>query len=646
MGAVDGLKQTLLELSAPDADGVYRGGAAKRKARTQAARAALGNLWQEAVEAVPFDVPREGIGFAAVGSLARGQIGPRSDLDLTIIVQDSRVLSTSELNELANRLWYPLWDAGIDLDHSVRSKAQCEAVTDHDVPAAMGWLDVMPIAGDAALVESTGASILQRWRKMARKRLPELLETATKRQERFGRLAYVNQPDIKESRGGLRDTVLASAIAASWLADRPHGRYDDAVERLLDVRDAIHLAAGKDTNLLLSPYQAPVAAMLGLADPTLPDGERQATSIDDLQTLLARLGRAVAFGLDSTASRAQRTLVHDKPRFSFFQMRKPQAGGKREAPKFDVVAPGVAVHEQEVVLAPGAQPQEDAQLPLRVAVAAARRGMPINAATLSNLRRAPVRSNGWDGESRTLFVQLLASGANLLDVWEELDFIDMPGRWMPEWSAIRNRPSASAAHRFTIDRHMVEVTSRLGRVRPTLQTLTDVPLPVQAAGWELAGSAGAGRSGVPGGGSQGAGVQYSDDEFTALLLAGILHDIGKRPGVADHASEGVRHAKVILERMGFEPGVTARVLALVREHLSMSQLAQSKPAAEAGALLAERLEGDVVLLDMLFDLTRADMCSLGATAGESISGQLGWSKWHAQLVAGVYRAARQCMEHE
>ena len=68
-------------------------------------------------------------------------------------------------------------------------------------------------------------------------------------------MAYSNQPDIKESRGGLRDSVLVSALAASWLADRPHGQYDDAVERLLDVRDCIHLVANKDTNMLLAPYQ-------------------------------------------------------------------------------------------------------------------------------------------------------------------------------------------------------------------------------------------------------------------------------------------------------------------------------------------------------------------------------------------------------
>ncbi len=106
-----------------------------------------------------------------------------------------------------------------------------------------------------------------------------MLDSAKARLDEFGRLQYVNQPDIKEARGGLRDSVLVSALAASWLADRLHGIYDEAVERLLDVRDCIHLVAGKDTNLMLTPYQAKVAAMLGLADPTWP-GKRACRLLD------------------------------------------------------------------------------------------------------------------------------------------------------------------------------------------------------------------------------------------------------------------------------------------------------------------------------------------------------------------------------
>ena len=411
--AMSTLKQQFLELSEPDDDGVYRNGSARRMARTNLAMRELESLWNEAVHSVPFQIPDSGIGLAAVGSLARGQIGPASDLDLVLITADHVALSTTQLNEFANKLWYPIWDSGLDLDHSVRTVSQCESVTDHDLPAAMGWLNVNPIAGDRHLIETTATAILERWRKAARKRLPELLESANVRNERFDRMSYVNQPDIKESRGGLRDTVLLSALAASWLADRPHGRYDDAVERLLDVRDAIHLITRKDTNRLLTQYQAEVAAMLGLADPTLPEGERGAKSIDDLQT----------------------------------------------------------------------------------------------------------------------------------------------------------------------------------------------------------------------------------------LLAGILHDIGKRPGVTDHAAEGARHAAVIVRRMGFDNQMVDWVRLLVREHLTLSDFASSRNPndPEVGAELASRVGGDPQLLDMLFALTKADMSSLGATAGETISNTVGWSKWRARLVTQMATLARNTM---
>ena len=164
--AVDGLKQRFMDMSQPDDDGVYRNGATKRKARTELAMQCLTELWNAACKDVSFPVPDSGIGFAAVGSLARGQLGPSSDLDL-VIIYEPRTLNDQQLNELANKLWYPLWDSGLDLDHSIRTRAQCEEVTDHDLPAAMGWLDVKPIAGDTALITTTATSILERWRKPA-----------------------------------------------------------------------------------------------------------------------------------------------------------------------------------------------------------------------------------------------------------------------------------------------------------------------------------------------------------------------------------------------------------------------------------------------------------------------------------------------
>ena len=639
MSAVDGLKARFLELSAPDADGVYRDGAGKRRARTALAMDRLRALWDEASAATSFVVPDRGVGLAATGSLSRGQIGPCSDLDL-VLIHDGHVLDEHQITELANLLWYPLWDSGLDLDHAVRSRAQCEAVTDHDLPAATGWLEVRPVAGDAELIEDTASSILERWRRAARRRLPELLDSAQARLLESGRLPYLNQPNVKEAHGGLRDTVLVSALAASWLADRPHGGYDDAVERLLDVRDCIHLAAGRDTNLLLTAYQPAVAAMLGLADPTLPEGERAAASIDDLMTMIARLGRTVSFAYLDTASRARRSLVHDRPRFAFFQIFQPRAAGRREAPTFDVITPGVARHEGEIVLAPGADPSSDPALPLRVAVASGESGLPINPVTLSNLTRCPMRDHDWNAEERALLIRLLSCGAHLPEVWERLDYVGVPGRWVPEWLGIRNRPSASAAHRYTIDQHMIQVVSRLGRG----DGRSDGHGGSRGVDASVRGAAPIGA--VPSDASMpGLSEHYDGERYAALLLAGLLHDIGKRPGVRDHAAEGARHAPVILRRMGFGEHVVGMATLLVREHLTLSEFATGRDPHDpaVGAELAERVGHDPVMLDMLFDLTRADGSSLGATSDEQITKRYGWSSWRESTARMMLAAARRSL---
>lgn len=604
--AVDGLKDSLLAMSGLDADGVYRDGSTKREQRSQLVFTALRRLWNEAIEQTAATAAEHGenweqphgIGLAAVGSLARHQLGPCSDLDL-VVMYDPHEVDESTVTTIANHLWYPLWDSGLDLDHSVRTRQQCEAVTDSDLPAAMGWLDVLPVAGDVQVVQETAESILQRWRKAATKRLSELEQSADERAERFGNLAYLNQPDVKQARGGLRDSVLVSGLVASWLADRPHeDEYRECVENLLDVRDCIQLVSRHDTDLLLSDFQPRVAAMMGLADPTLEPDAREAQSIEMLQTRLAHFGRHIAFALDSTMSHAKHTVTHSHKRFAFFQ-------GKRSKPKFTILLPDAAELEGEVVLAPGVKPAESRNLELRVAVAAAENGLQIGPSTLLQLRQCPVSARDWDDEARGLFLRLLGSGDRLPDLWESLDYVGIPGAWMPEWLGVRNRPSASAIHRYTIDRHMVETTSRIPVASPQ-------------------------------------GQEYDEEHRSALLLAAILHDIGKRPGVTDHAAEGARHAAAVLERWGYAENVRRMALVLIREHLTLSRYAMKRSPDDEAAVseLAEAVGRDPLMLDMLFDLTRADSSSLGATSGELISKRQGWSEWRAALVGAMYNAAR------
>lgn len=593
------MKERIAQLSAANAHGLYRDGAARRAARTDAVVEALQLLWNRVLTVSS----EEGIGLAAVGSAARGQLGPHSDLDLSIIYDD-HIVDAATVKRIAEGVWYPLWDAGISLDHSVRTVRECTTVTDADLPAAIGWLTVLPIAGDTDLITRVSQRILTRWRGAASKRIGEIEASVTERAREFGSLATMNQPHLKESRGGMRDAVLVAALADSWLADRPHGTFDTALSQLLDVRDCLHLVAGKETNVLLPEHQPGIAALLGLTDPTHSPQEQAQEGADDVQALIARLGREVAYSLDATVNRAHHSLIHERPRFGFW----PRAAHRRPAPRLESVAEGVSMHEGQIVLDTRADVVRDRSLPLRVGVAAASRDMGIAPITVSSLAEFTVDDSSWTPDMRDLFVRLLGTGHALVPVWESLDMARVPSRLVPEWDAIRNRPSMSAVHRFTVDRHSVEVASCLTATSPT-------------------------------------GEAYAPAERAELLLAGIFHDIGKRRGVADHCAEGARQATTILYRMGYSPAIITHSVLLIREHLTLSDFALARDPNDTTALeeLSQRLAGNPLLLDMLYDLTRADGSSLGATSGELLTKRLGWSAWRQRIVTQMYQAARAWM---
>src|SRR5665647_1722124 len=101
----------------------------------------------------------EGIALGAVGSLGRSDASPASDLDL-LLVHDGRTHDAATVAAVAERLWYPIWDSGVHLDHSVRSLAQCLQVASADLPAAVGLLDLRHVAGDRTVITRARTALL------------------------------------------------------------------------------------------------------------------------------------------------------------------------------------------------------------------------------------------------------------------------------------------------------------------------------------------------------------------------------------------------------------------------------------------------------------------------------------------------------
>ncbi|RNI24455.1 [protein-PII] uridylyltransferase [Flexivirga caeni] len=542
----------------------------KRRARLAAyTLEVLRELYADAARST--GAPGTGVALAVVGSLARRDGGPLCDFDL-VLLHDGRSISADDLNALADALWYPLWDNGIRLDHSLRTPKECRSVASGDLAATTGLLDIEPVAGDALLVAQVRQGIAHDWRANARKRLPELAESVRVRHERHGDLSADLEPDLKEAAGGLRDMAVLRALAGAWLADRPHGALDTAYDRLLDVRDALHVVTGRGRDRLARQDQDAVAALLGEPD------------ADELLTSVVQAGRVVSHALTDTMRRAGQS---------------QRARTLRTGPRRPVLRPlghGLYLHDGEVVLGSRDVHRRGALVLLRAAGAAASRGVPIAPSTLHNLTAdLPGIATPWPAEIRDAFVDLLASGPGLVSVWETLDLTGVIGGWLPEWAAVRGRPQRSPVHRFTVDRHLIETVVQAAAIRDR--------------------------------------VRRPD----LLLIAALLHDIGKIAGVHDHAVEGAPVAANVARRMGFDAADVATLELLVREHLTIVDLATRRdphdPQTVKALIAAVGEEPDVLAL--LAALTEADAVAAGPKA---------WTSWRAGLVTTLVEHARAALE--
>lgn len=400
--------------------------------------------------------PRSGSGIAlvAVGGYGRSELSPHSDLDV-VLLHDPDV-SDALVDEIANAIWYPLWDKGIALDHSVRNTRQMREAAAGDYRAATGMLDARPVAGDSGLVLTLRSQVLTDWRRDARNRLGEVREARNARIERAGWIAHAAIPDLKESGGGLRDGALLRALVATWLVDVPHAEAEGLRHQLLDVRDTLHDVTGKRGDRLTPEVIPEIASRLGMG-------------AEELDLHVRNLGRRTAHLCSLVWRRVDEVLV-------------PAARVKRRAgagPQLDLIAAGVARLDQEAVLAADADPAKDPELGLRLAHEAATGKLIVSATSARRLADAMIApAEPWPRSTNRLMVNFLAAGSGLEAVWDELDYAGVIEVWLPEWSAIRLRGSSSPVHRFTVDRHSIETCMQ---VRTHLRSVARPDLLVVAA---------------------------------------------------------------------------------------------------------------------------------------------------------------------
>ena len=366
--------------------------------------------------------------LVAVGGYGRRELLPRSDLDV-LLLHGGR----DDIASIADRIWYPVWDSGAELDHAVRTVPQARRVARADLKVALGLLSARHVAGDPDLTERLRAGALEDWRSAAPARLAELHAAHDERARTSGELAFLLEPDLKEARGGLRDVHAIQAVAAAWVAPAPGPKVRTAYEQILDARHALHEVTGRRLDRLVLEEQDEVARALGLLDG------------DVLLRMLAGAARTVAYAADHAFRQADRLRGR--------RLRRRQAERRP-------LADGVVEQDGEVVLARAADPASDPALVLRAAAAAAQAGLPLAPRTLDRLTECPPLPVPWPAAARDALLSLLGAGQAAVSVWEALDTEGLVTALIPDWERVRNRPQRNPLHTFTVDRHLAEAAAQ------------------------------------------------------------------------------------------------------------------------------------------------------------------------------------------
>jgi [protein-PII] uridylyltransferase len=496
-----------------------------------------------------------GVALCAVGGYGRGELAPRSDVDLLVLHRDRDL---SAMRDLAERILYPLWDARLTLGHSVRTPAECVAGARDRLEIATSLLDLRFLGGDRELADETQRDV----REVVASDVPAfvslLVGDRERRERRYGSVSHLLEPSLKEGVGGLRDAHvlrwvvrvttssdnLNALVVARVLRAREADAATAAEEFLMRVRSAVHLETGRAAHRLRREEQPAIAEALGFTDePELP-------AVDGLLRTLFEHARQLEHAAGAVLGRV----------------------AARDGASVAGMLDDLPTTPAEVLSAFADAAESGTEPPIPVLDAVE------TVAFLSEVE--------WSEDVRVAFLRLLRLGEAAVDALETLDRVGLLERYLPAWSDVRCRPQRDPFHRYPVDVHLLETLR--GMVRSIDSVPADDPIAAEAVA--------------------------TVTDAGPLLLAALMHDIGKT-GRGGHVPIGAEIASQTAVRMGLARTDAELLRFLVERHLLLSDTATRRDLQDPELIgdVAARV-GTPERLAALYLLTVADAQATGPHA--------------------------------
>jgi len=538
--------------------------------------------------------PSDSVTIIALGGYGRSELFPYSDIDLLILFRED---AKEEMELVTNGVLYPLWDTGLDVGHGVRTVDECLSHAKDDFFFQVAMLDARLLDGSKALFAELQKQFHSEFVEGARKEFVATMKRFKReRRKRFGSHSYLLEPNIKESKGGMRDiqAMLWTALVvfglqdieaisdAGILLEDEKNDFVEAWNMLVRIRNRLHYISGRKNEQLYFEQQEEMAEAFGYSD------SAGVLAVESFMREFYGHLQTIAVTTDLFFGHVDDVLG--------------LADGESENNR--LVEKGIEIRKNRVHLI--AQSEELLARPyllMRVFLAAAKSGLPVHHRSRKIIRRNlglitdKLRSSARMAKP---FFEILETAKDVFSVLETMLETGLLSAYIPEVARIESLAQHDVYHIYTVDRHLLQSVAEMR------QTITS-----EEAVWR--------KVLTP----------------KVLLLATLLHDIGKGAG-GDHSVIGAELIRDAGDRMGFSGDECDRLQFVVRYHLFMPENALRRDLNDEQFIwqCAEKIE-DGDRLAMLYLISVADSKATGPSA---------WSDWKATLLYEMYLKILPCLE--
>jgi [protein-PII] uridylyltransferase len=561
-----------------------------------------------------------GLALVAIGGYGRAELNPFSDIDILFLHDGSMVKRgqpTSAMTALADGLLYTLWDIGLKVGHSVRSIADCVEVANQDMQSKTSMIESRLILGNDKLFRELQRTIVAKCvvgheAEYFRARMQD----QTTRRSKHGNFPFMQEPNIKNGCGGLRD--YQNMIWMAFFRNRTRSledlekkelvsaserkQLDNAYDFLLRARNELHYDAGRANDVLVRTMQPVVAQGLGYTDRS-PNRRIEAFMRD--YYLAVRSIDLITRNLEQRLAVTQATGLLPKFRNMLEQRRRLQREQLMDGFKFldGDIYPGTNRIFKE-------QPRRM----MRAFLHAQQRGLRLSpelAQLIRNSLSLVDREFLADAHVRETFIQILNQRGNVGPILRMMHEVGLLGKFVPEFGKLTCLVQHEFYHQYAADEHTLVCLQKLDQV------------------WEA-------KDPVFG--------HYREifmliERPWLLYLALLLHDSGKAYHTGKHEIVGGELAIKVGKRLGLDGATTHQLRLIIENHLLLVQVSQRRDLDDASVIqhVAQQVQ-NADNLEMLTLHTFADSTGTSDQLWNSFKDSLLWQLYrrtHQLLVEGT-----------